>query len=282
MSGRWFCRWFCPILIIVLVIVLWRWPWRPSPVTPVTGEPAPTTTGAANLVLEHVDAATWAPTNNRFHHAGTVSEDSSYFWTGFLVQVGNFPDVDYVLDSLALYDATGAVVYSSRLADGDPFVWINIVGSWKDLAKSPTPLDPDEAFWLFPNRKVADGCGGSDAVVGPGEVSDVCKRGRQLHPDMERVRAVISYWQGPGGFTAKSTQAPGTDGLYRTDKKFEFWFGDAFEVQAWELVESTDGDHSKDRFDRVSIPAVTRVVVSAKPEGGSTEGKTQEPPWWYP
>lgn len=283
MSGRWFCRWLCPILIIVLVIVLWRYPWRPAPV-PLPGpgaEPDPTgmTGGPAHLVIEHVDAGTWISTNNRFHKLITASQDSSYFWTGLLVQVGSFPNTGYAFDSLALYDAAGDVEFSSRLGDGDSFLWVNVVGEWDDYPKSPVPVFPEEAFWLFPNETLADTCCGQDYSDGPGKVTERCYRGRQIHPDMERVRAVITYWQGPHGFDARSTQHYGP----REDKRFEFWFRDDYRVELWKLDDADDADPKNDRFVQVELTGpVTRVVVAATKRYGPSEGKTQEPPWWFP
>ena len=278
MNGRNICRWLCPILILVIIILVWRRPWCPVIIdgTTILGGDSGK---LANLVIEHVDAAAWAPVNNSFHNAVSPSRDSTYFWTGLLAQVGTFPETRYTLDSLALYDASGSVVFSSPLGDDDAFLWINICGRWTDTPISRTPITADEAFWLFPNKTLPDGCGGSDAVTAPGKVSDPCKRGRQIHPDMERVRAVISYWQGPHGFDARATQAYGP----RDDKKFEFWFNDGFGVDMWKLDDHGDADPANDTFVPVEIPDdVTRIVVVAAKRSGPIEGKTQEPPWWYP
>lgn len=262
MSGSRSRSWLQMLATVVLLLPA-------GPVRPAGAQAGP------NLIIEHVDAATWAPTNNRFR-----PQSRECFWTGFAVQVGSFQVglTDYVVDSLAVLDPTGVPLFHDPLDDDSAFLWIDIRGSWGNGADTCAPVLPEEAFWLFPNATAVDKCAQPGDVSKPGKVDVLCRRGRQLHPDMVQVRAVITYWQGEHGFSATSTQPDKS-----IDKRFEFLFHDDFIVDVWKL-DATDPDPKRHRFTNVFTSGdVARIVVAAKKsEHIPIEGKTQEPPWWYP
>jgi len=243
--------------------------------------------GTAHLLLEHVDAATWMSINNHPHDPSHDTDpDRSHVWSGLLMQIGDFDGSRWTFDSVSVYtsDLSHPDVTVGRTG---PFAWINVV-SERTEDYCDTPMSAEEAFDYFPWPKRISASGGIvmkvDAGVDAGALHPSLKptgemwRGEQLHSDMTGVHGMLTYWQGDSGFLARSTQP-----LFGHDRRWEFWFGDAFTVTVDTLFRNgTDDDYTDDVLvSWKEYDDATRIVVHAH-DAGPSDVQTQPPPWWWP
>ena len=78
---------------------------------------AETLTGASHLSLENADAGSWIATNNAFPAPLKTSAERMHKWTGFMMQIGNFPDVLFPLRDIRVLDGEGEELGKDELHD---------------------------------------------------------------------------------------------------------------------------------------------------------------------
>ncbi|GJM45287.1 MAG: hypothetical protein DHS20C21_21290 [Gemmatimonadota bacterium] len=276
MSGTW-----KPLAIVLFVVLLWniameRYPRPPS----LTVDPieVPEEGKKPVLVLEHADVGTWIAVNNNLLRKRTTNKE--VIWTGFVMQVGQFPKPQYLLDRIEFYDEDDSMIDWTNLQD--EFLWIDIQANWDGKpgpAIEPLGLEP---FQFFPND--TDPLDDYEEVVEKTPYPQVKlkeQRFRQLHCEMFHVQAIVTWWQGPSGYTAESFQAS-----QQLDQMWEFCFNgdDEYSISVYKLDHSSD-DPSTHRFspwETLVGKTVKRVEISGVLNDDPDESHAQVPPWWLP
>jgi hypothetical protein len=233
------------------------------------------------LVLEYSAIGSWIEINNRFTFPGPLDPPQDpamrYYWTGILFQIGNFTDADYLFDEV-VFSKNGTQVGSVLKWDDYPAekaFWVNIV-SKKFHANHLDPLpDPNKVLGLYPGPYPPPGpC--SDAT----SVTPECLRTAMLHPNMERVIGLITYWQGPEGYELEAKQEDDEPEKKNRGNSYTFRLKDDFRVEIYEInplvsprtVAPVD-THNSDDIDLIKVK---------KREKPPENGDKQNPPWQPP
>jgi len=223
--------------------------------------------GNPKLVMEDNELGSWIAMNNTFAMPPPADRevDKIYFWTGILIQIGNlhaeneFDEVNFSKNG----SLVGTALKWSDYPSGEAF-WVNIVS--RSSENHVDPLKPEKVLELCPGPYLSP----HPCSVATGD--PICLRTAQLHPGMDRVIGVITYWQGPNGFDLEAKQEEEF-----LDNRFDFKLKDDFKVEVYEISTGTNP--------RTVTPIITHdfgaidlITVKKKPTGPQ-DGDKQDPPW---
>ncbi len=231
-----------------------------------------------NLVMEESTVGAWIPMNNTFAipEREDQSEDTLYFWTGVLVQIGDYPRNErshqeptrFEFDKVTFWsgqDEPDRTLSRTDFPAGTIF-WINIVSAYDLSDESFTavaePMTTEDVRLLYPHPlPTTHPCYG---ITAPEE----CLRTARIHEGLEDVLGVITYWQGKKGFRVSGLQEEA-----RFGNSFSFYFEDRFRVDVYSVTDSAVTEIA-----RYDYGAIDKIVIEAElnpPE----DGEKQDPPW---
>lgn len=253
-----------------------------------------------HLLIQDDDIAAWMTINNTFtvREVGGVPVYDRDLRAGVLIQVGEYDHGEAIFKEVVLKNGTTVV---DTYAKGD-FTWINVVSPW---TKPENPMDPGtHEFFLYPNTiKTGGKCAEVEACVNKSFLCDPttipkpqchdparhdtlledCLRGRLLHWGFD-LSAIITYWEGPKGFSLAAAQNKPVMNVNRPGQKrndYAFTFVDApFTVDIYKSPPVAGGS---DLVRSYKLGEVTRIEVNADPNPkGPNHGNHQTPPWIPP
>jgi hypothetical protein len=209
-----------------------------------------------DLLIEHSDAGEWIDFSNIWAVEECDGPNVTYR-PGILFQFGL-----YRVNSSEVFTDVEIVLSSGRSASYGEGHWINIVADYP--GRPAEPIDPDDAFALFPNDVFTPTC--------EEDLADGCLRNRLINAHLKSVSVLMTYWQGASGYRTSARQTKTSC----SGNEFAFTFNDPFRIDVYR----NDGDSMThlQLFRSVDVESV-RVNTAL---GSSDKNQTQPPPWEYP
>lgn len=234
--------------------------------------------------MEKDDVGAWMVIDNAFYTPSDPDPALTYYWPGILFQLGSFKSFRYEFDNVELQ--SGGSTVARYGPEATPFAWINVVSDYPMTSgtHAADPLeDPNRAFYLYPNDRVWNCC--DDLLVQVqeeyketcGDLSEetlqACLRNRLLMWSMQSVAGILTYWQGPEGYSIQASQG----GDPESQNRYELFTEDTFRVEVYEDV---DGEMTMiAEYPSADHPETIDLVVVNSKATGPTDGAKQAPPW---